>query len=337
MSSVVKVHASDLKRAVSAMAPLFPKGTSSMPIGIYMSNGELKIVCVQGAVYQASVHVDDEIAIGNISVLYHDISPLIPSSGEMSLEFTPTGLSIAGYGLEAELPVSYGVVEEQDFSGYKYTDIAGSSYTEGLKNMLSMNLDKMYNTIAPIHILNGISLQRLPNVWVQARSAGLTFSAVLDVEHVKLLLRFDPKQVCTDVTGTLIFRNSTGILQLPCNRCNDESKITELMSDLGNPVKLQIGHYLEQVKQIAKVDSKSHCKITLYESGLKTTVDYERTSVSVSVGNTQSKVLQVCHFPIQVWLTFLRGLGSELVEILVGGGKICLRTQSMVIVARVLL
>lgn len=337
MSAVVTVRSVDMCRALSTLRPLFPKGSSEMPIGLHMEAGVLKIVCLQGLVYQASVPVDDNLAINHATVMYYDISTLLPSTGDLELEFTPVGVSLCGHGIEAEFPLGYSVVEEQDFSKLVFSSIANSGFSEGLNRLLNMNLEKLYNQISPIAIHGEISLQRFQNVWVQVRSLGLPFTSVLDSDHVKLLIKFAPLEVCTSIPGTLVFKNSVGIMQLPCKPDNDSGKITDFMQDLGEPVQLTTKSYLERVKQIAKVDSKTQCKITLYKSGLKTTVTRNNTSVSVSTGETDSEVLQVCHLPMQVWLTYLRGLDSETIQILIGGGKICLRTQSMIIVARVLL
>ena len=337
MSSVVTLDAYALYSTLNTLTPIMPKGSSCMPLGLHMQKGILTIVCIQGVVYQAKLEVNDELAVGNATIMYHDISSIIPKVGELSLEFTQSGVTISCDEFEASFSMGYSAVEEQDFSTAQFSPIKSSSYVEGLRRILNMNLEKLYNTIAPIAIHSEISLQRFQNVWVQVRSIGLSFDALLDSEHVKLLTKFVPKEVCTSVTGTLIFRNSKGILQVPCSNDNESGQITDLMKDLGEPVTVNVSSYLERVRQASKVNPKSHCKITLYKEGVKTTVSHENTNISLVAGKASNEVLAVTQMPMQVWLTFLRGLDSDVIQVLAGGGKICLRTQSTIIIARALL
>jgi hypothetical protein len=337
MSSGVTLKAYDLLKALNALTPLFPKGTSEMPIGFHLAQGRLKIVCLSGVIYQSSLVTYDELAVGHATVLYHDITPLVPTSGQVVIEFTPISVIITGDGFSVELPFGYSVVEEQDFSKIVFSSISSTGFSESLKRLLNMNIEKLYNTISPITINNGLALQRFQNTWIQVRVLGLPFEAVLDSEHVKLLVKFSPTEYYVANNSTLIFKNPTGILQLPCKASTDHSKITDLMEDLGEPVQLNLEKYLDKVKQMVKIDSKQHCKITVYKNGLKTTISYNNTTMSVYSGDVESEVVAVTHLPLTLWITYLRGLDSSVIQILVGGGKICLRTQSMVIVARVLL
>jgi len=337
MSSVVRLKASNLRKVLTTIKPLFPKSTTEIPLGLQMSNGKLNIVCLQGLVFQSTIPVDDVLALNTATILYHDISTLLPSEGDIDIEFTPTHIYVYAKDFDVKFPVGYSVVEEQDFSKLAFSSINNSGFVEGFSRLLNMNLEKLMNQVSPIVVRNGLALQRFHNIWVQVRTTGLTFNAVLSTDHIKLLNKFVPSEVCTSIPGTLVFRNSTGILQLPCKPDNDTSKVTELMNDLGEPVNLHIRSYLERVKQIAKLDTKAHCNITLYKEGLKTTVSNNQVELSVKLGNTEHDVLQVCKLPIQLWITLLRGLDADIIQVLIGGGKICLRTGSTVILARVLL
>lgn len=337
MSAVLTVKASDLNKAISAINPLFPKGSAAIPIGLYVRKGHLKIVCLQGVVYQADIPVDDDFADYSATIMYYNITPLLPSSGELYLEFTPVSVILTGDGVEAEFSFGYSIVAEQNFSGLVFTSVSSSTYLDSFSHLLNLGLDKLYGLISPVVVMGDVSLQKFPNTWVQVRSNGLPFNATLDIEHVRLITKFMPTQVCTSIPNTLVFKNATSVLQVPCKNNVDNKKITELMSDMGDPIQINIKYYLERIRSMIKVDSKTHCKISIYNTGIKTTVAHENTSISISAGKTDGEVIKVCHLPIQVWSSLLKGLSAETIQILIGGDKLCLRTTTMIIVTRVLL
>lgn len=335
--SAITVKCSDFLRLIRPLKPLFPKGTSDMPIGMYVRDSHLRVTCVQGCVYQAEIPIDDALAIASATVIYKDISDLVPTSGELTVEFANVCVEVTGSNLELVLPIGYSVVEEQDFTKLVFSSIDTSMSRDGLNRIIGMGLEKLYGVISPISIKENVSLQRFQNIWVQTRTIGLGFESLLDTEHIKLILNFGPTQFCRDSKKSLVFKNSIGYLQVPCSSDNDKSVITELMQDLGDPITLVITNYLDKVRQISKLNVKAQCKVVIYEKGLKTVISQNNITIGVATGDTQTKVLSTCSLPISLWVTMLKGLDAETIQVLVGGGKICLRTQYIIILARALL
>lgn len=335
MSNAVTVNVSDFRSVLNTLHVLVPKGETSMPIGVYVKSEKLTIVCVQGCVYQSEITVDNASEY-SITVMYRDISPILPTTGTIELEFTVTGILVSGEGFDASFPAAYSVVEKFDFSDIKYTEILSYVYHGGLKTILNVGLEKLYGTVSQIAIFDSIALQKLPNIWVQTRATGLQVNAVVDTDHASLLLKFDPTHVSDQYEGVLTFKEKQSVLQIPCKAPQDRSTILGLLDGMEKATRVGIGSYLERLKSVVKFGSKEHCKIAIHDGGIKSTLTHENSSVSITSGNVTTPIIAVVELPIQLWLSILKALGNDHIEILYGGGKLCLRTPFTIIVVRVL-
>lgn len=333
--SSISVGARALKNCLAQIAPLVPKGTLYIPLGLHVHNNVLVITCLQGCVFQSHIPVSSN-NVESISVLYKDITTLLPGSGEITLEFATNFLELTASGVSVLLYSSYGVVPEQEFEEYRYSDITNTDYLRNFRAMLGMNLDSIYKAVKPVNIYGRVSLLKYPNTIVQVRTTGIPFECTMDIEHVKMLLRFAPTKVCKD-GYVLTFINDSAVLQLPCKDNVSGNTFTDMLDDMGEPVTLNVEGYLEKVRNLSKALPKGRCELKVYENGLGTKVTSDNTSASIFTGEDTGEVLKVMHLPMQVWLAFLKALGNETIQVLVGGEKLCLRNNTMVILTRVLL
>lgn len=333
--SAVNVNARDLQACLSQITPLVPKGTLYVPLGLHVHDNLLVITCLQGCVFQSHIPIGSD-EVMSISVMYRDVTPLLPGSGEVTLEFATNFLELTASGISVSLYNSYSVVQEQKFEEYVYTDILHDDYIYNLRTMLGMNLDNIYKAVKPVNVYDKVALLKFPNTIVQVRTTGLPINCVLDVEHIKLLLRFRPTKVCRD--GYLLtFLNDNAVLQLPCKDNVDKNTFVDMLEDLGEPVSINIDGYLDKVRNLSKALSKGKCTVVIYSDGITTKLFADNTNASVSIGNMSTEVIKVLNIPTQIWLSFLKAMGNSNIQVLVGGGKLCLRNNSVVILTRVLL
>jgi len=335
MSTVLSIDSRELIDSIYMLSTMFPKGSSEIPVGFNLKDKYLTITCLQGCVYMNRFFVDTDDTF-DITVLYRDLSPLIHHNMSLSIEHTPIGLTITGDNFTAEFQTGYSTVQVQTFGKLVFKDIVNNLYKDTLKDLWSMNLEKLYNITSPIIIRGDIAIQKYPNTWVQVRTTGLPFSAVLDIEHVKLMVKFNAESVSTDVPGTLIFKNRTAMLQIPCKVDNDTTSTDELLKKVGAPHDLHLNNYVDMVRQAAKLDNKSVADVVLYDNGIKTRVGTSNTMLSISDGNTNTEPLLICSYPIQLWLTFLKLISNVHSQALFGDDILCLRTTTILILTRVL-
>ena len=336
MSTVIAFDSKEMCNSILMLSSMFPRGSMEMPVGLQLADGYLTVSCFQGCAYtnRFPVHSNE---VFSVTILYHDISALITQSTDLTLIYDMVGVTIKGPDFDAHFSIGYSTVKPQLVDQMLFHDIQGSQYADTLRTLWSLNLEKLYNIASPIVIKHNVALQRYPNTWVQVKALGLPFTAVLDVEHVKLVVKFKANAVSTDTSGMLVFKNRTAYLHVPCRVDNNNVSVADLMHGLGEPHKLVLGNYVDKVRQASRIDPKSSAKIVLYDGGLKTEIVTGQTTISIANGSTEGTPLLVCNYPMPLWLALLKSLGDGVVQFLVGGDKLCMRTGTIVILTRVLL
>lgn len=336
MSSAVKVGATVLRGVVEVLHHLVPKGESSMTVGLCVEKGTMVITCLQGCSYQATLPVESTGTFAHMSILYRDILPLMSGSDDIEVDFENDGVTFHTDLFSTYFRKSYGVVQKQPEPKGEFKQFTSSIYWSGLNRINKLTLDKMYNMPSPILIMANLAMQKYPNTWVQVRADGLPISGALDAQHVKLLLAFNAISVNMNEQGVLALKNKNAVMRIPYRPNNSQEKITKLLSDMTPICRFGGKGYLDRLRSMFKFATKEYCQITVHTEGLSTKTTNDGTEVVIKCGNTDSKVAGVVQLPVQLWLLLLRSVEDESAEILLGGGKICLRTVSLIIVTHVL-
>ena len=110
--------------------------------------------------------------------------------------------------------------------------------------------------------------------------------------------------------------------------------ISTTLSSMQKPVDLYLSKYVDSVKGLAKLSNKAICNLIVFENGLQTTIDEAGANMSVMCGE-RGNVVGTAQMPINAWINFLRALGSEHIQLLVGGDLLCLRNQFLIILTHV--
>ncbi len=334
MSTVVSLSARDLKSCFSAISLVAMKGSQLTPVSLILKNNKLQFICLQGCVAQCSILVaSDEIA--NLVFMYYDVTPIIPPSGDVDVTLSSNGVSIEGEGFSCTFPKGYSDVTEFDFSNCKFTPIESDAYMDAMKNMMGMSLDKLYGTSVPVDAYQTVSVMKYPCCYVQTRTHGFPVTAQIDPEHMKMLIRFAPKEVSESIKDTLVFRKGTAMLQVPCRTDIPENDFLQYLSGLSAICRIDATGLYDKVKNASRLSNKSRCRIFVYKAGFKVVMTIGEATSSVSVGESADDLPFTAVFPIQVLLAFLRAIGNQTMEILAGGELLCLRTQSLIILVRV--
>lgn len=333
--SAVLVKQDELKVVLESLTPLFPQGSKEIPLGFFFKGDTLTIVCIQSVVYQATLDIDGCLDT-YCTVLYNNIAPLLSKSGTVELEVSPVSLTVTGSDFSVEFPFGYSTVEERDIPSDGYKQLVTSMYYNGFKTILNIGLESIYKLDPSIVVDKDVTIQKFPNVWLQVRTPGLPICTTIDREHLKLIQRFNPRSVNDSVPGVLTFLNNNAVLQIPCKASNSDAVVTDLLADMDKVVTLHLGSYLERLRVATKVNSNVRCRIAIREDGITTTITSGGIQVSLSCGPNDGELIDVVSLPLPLWLAFLKGVETDVFQLLVGGEKLCLRTQNLIIVTHVL-
>lgn len=321
---------------ISYLTPLFPKGSSTVPIGIDVTGNILTLTCTQGCYFQSTIEISNaDNIVKTATVLYCNVTEFVPSVGELYLEFLPFGLKVSGSGFDVVFPHAYSLINKVKFPDVDYETIPTTGYTAGLKYLLNMNLSSIYMSEKPIHIYRDVSVLKYPSMYVQVRTVGLPFYGTVTPEHVKLICRFAGTEVYADNPDYLLFRRNDSYLQVPRKTLSEENTFLRNMEGLSDPVTLDFDKYLERLRVMNKV-GKANVNLALHKEGLSTSVSFDNITLTDHINKTDSEVVKAFHLPMAVWLSVVKACGSGYVQILYRSDVVCLRTQYIIILVRVL-
>lgn len=334
MSARIELKAKDLKQCFSSISLIAAKGSQLTPVSLKLADNKLTFTCLQGCIVQTSVEVSSNEEI-NMVFMFYDVTPILPSIDSVYLEIEAEQLSVSGPTFSCAFPTGYGDPVHFDFSNCTYTKFGDTSYLDGLKTVMGMGLDKLYGKDAPLSVYGDVTVLKHACCYVQTRTIGLPFTAQVEAEHAKIITRLLPWEVSTSQQDTLIFRKQNTILQIPCRYGIPSNNFTEFLKGMEPKCKITLGSSFLRLRDMSKVSTKTKCNLIGYKEGLSITLSVENANSSIIIGKSEGDIQFVFDFPIQVILTFIKALGSGVVEILTGGDLICFRTQSLIILVRV--
>lgn len=332
------VKASVLRSCLEDISPLFSKGSSTVPLGLKIENEKLTVVCNNKCSYLNSIDLEEQ-STGSqeLVIVYRNLLDYLPYNGNLEIEMHPKGVTIYNDDISVTLPEGYSEFKPLDNTGLEYKPINSTGYLSGLRSLLNFNLASITKMEKPITVYQQLSVLKYPQLIVQARTMGLPFSGVLTPEIANLILKFQPEEVCDSMPAFLLFKRNDAYLQVSREQLSTENNFMDYMEGLSEPVTLFMDKYIDKIRSMSKINSTSVCEISLHSEGMSSCVKQEGISIAANVGNCQSPVLSAFKMPISIWQLCIRALGEGNAQILYGGDKVCLRTQSIIIIARVMI
>lgn len=336
-AGTVTIKAVNLVDFVSSIISLFPKGSTTLPIGVTIEGDTITFTCTTGCYYQAEYAINNPNNVSkSMTILFCNIVDYLPTTDEIAITFQSRSMEFSGAGFEISLSTGYSLVNKLDFSRYQFETIVGKQYIAALKDLMSLNLSSIYMHEVPVSIYRNVSVIKYPNLMAMSKTDGLTFSGSIIPDHVKLLCKFSGDEVCDTDEDSLIFRRGNSYLQLPRKKLYEENNFLRMMEGLSEPYNLSFTGYINRLRAMGKLGTNAKCKLVLLNDGLKTTVSTNSITLTDKIGKCQDSVVKTFEMPITVWSMIVKALGNGTVQILYRGDVLCLRTQYLIILTRAL-
>lgn len=325
-----------IKQCFSDISSLFPKGANSVPIAMNVTDGIMTITCATGANYQADIEVDDSDNVYHATVLFRNVTNLISQSGDCRIVFSNYNVTLYNNDFEIVLVNAFSPVEQLTLPAVPFESCSAYGYQAGLKALLGLNLSAIYKSDKPIEIYGDVSVISYPSLRAQSRTTGIpNIEAVVTPEHAKMIAQFGASEYCQE-EECLWFKRKSAWLQIPYNATKDENTFLELLEGLGEFVTLNTSGYLDKLRLISKLNAKERCDITLYSTGITTSMQVENAFTSVTMGNKTGKVMSVFSLPITIWIQIIKALEGGMAQFAAGRSRVCARSNTMIIVISVI-
>lgn len=333
MSAVVTLTAQEAKELFGTLSYLVPSKSEATPIGLQLSNNRLRLTLNNGyiAAYEKEVSSIDE---WESTFLYQDSYAFITGEEGITLECDDYGVSLLSETCECVFPNAYSVVGTVDFHEYEFKQMPSIDISE-IRSLLKLNLEKIYKMTYPVYIRDGIAIVKYPSFYAQARVLEPFSGISLSLAHWGIIDKFAPTTYSQWNSQCLVIGKGSWTVMLPCTTSNQENNFMPLLEDMSPVFQMNLHNYAESIRILARVKGVEYCDLTIYPHGLRTTARYGNTSTAVRYGNVDDSLIGTYSLPINVWIAMLNAIGDSTAELLLGGGKLCLRNRTVAMLLRV--
>lgn len=335
MSAGILISTRTLRSCLEDLRPLFGKGTNLIPVLFKVKDDTVTVCCTNGCIYVNKLPITNDSRISSeLTVQYRNILDFLPADGMLNLVIESFGLTITGDGTEITLPVGFSLITEPERKDVTFEKIDAKTFPVGLTSLMNIGLSTIYKVDKPLNIYGNISTLKYPNVIAQARTAGLPVNVSLTQDFTKLLCRFNPDAIYCNNIDSIVLKRGDAYLEIPAEPIRDENDFLQHMVDLSEPVRLDATHYVDRLRNMNSLGNHVRAKITLFDNGVRVRAEESNVAISYDLGDCSGKVNKVLYLPMLLYLSMVKALGNNMIEFLYGKEIICLRSPSLIIIAR---
>lgn len=321
---LIHVDAAELKSVFRDIKPIFRGATDAALMGFTVEDHILYITCANGVVYEQQL-ASEQRGPYTISVLYQDLSEILPGRGVVTLELTPLYVGIKCERMSSTLQQANGLVSRYKQRGSNFKRISAQE----LKHFASTFAEtapvaKSISREAPVLFKPPVAVMKFPSLWLQLQCQSL--DTVLSMSELKAVAEFAPTEYCT-MSDAIEFRRGSAVLALPRNTI-DACKTVEEMCTAHGPIKtLQGANYLPKIQQFLRSVGPGECRLYLFEDGLELHVNRPKVQSSIQVGACTKRIAAISTFLEYVQM-FFKVFGEQPVGVSEGAGSVRLQTPS---------
>lgn len=333
MSATIDLSAADARELFGTLSILVPSKTEATPIGLQLTNNKLSLTFNNGfiASYEKLVSCEDE---WSTTFMYQDIHSLLTYEENVIIICDQYGITVSTSEFECVLPIAYSEIGYQNFDEYTIHDMPEME-SSAIKLILKLGLEKLYRTTYPVYVRNGIAIIKYPSFYAQVRLTEPFDSISMSLTHWSIIEKFRPTAYSQDNPKCLMVRNGAWTLMIPCTSSQQDNNFMKLLDDMNVIFKMSLHDYADSVRTISRVKGTDYCDVTVFQNGMKTTTHNANISTSLLYGDTSSEMVSTFALPISVWLAMLTAIGDTTAELMLGGGKLCLRNHVIAMLLRV--
>lgn len=322
---LIRTNASELKAVFRDIKPIFKNMADAATIGFTVEGHILYITCANGLVYEQQL-VSEQEGPYSLTVLYQDLSELLPGRGVVELDLSPLFVSIKCETMTSTLKQANGITTRYLRRSNTFNRISPEEVKHWSRLFSeTAPVAKSLRREAPVIFKPPYAIIKFPSFWLQLPNRSL--DTVMALNDLKAVAEFAPTEYsCTP--DVVEFKRGSAILALPRNVMDTCKFIGDMLSDHSIPQTLMGGTYLPRVQQFLRSAGPGPCRCHFYHGGIDLEVNRPKAQASIKIG--------VCDTPITTLPTFLeyvqmffRLCGEESIVITSGESSMCLKTKSL--------
>lgn len=322
---LIRIDAAELKSVFKDIKPIFRGATEAALMGFTVENHILYITCMNGVVYEQQI-ASEHPGPYTITVLYQDLSEILPGRGVVELDLAPLYVGIKCERMSSILQQANGMVSRYKQRGKDFHKISPSD----LKHWASIFAEtapvaKSIQREAPILFKPPIAVMKFPSFWLQLPNKSL--DTVLSLGELKAVAEFAPTEYCT-LPDAIEFRRGSATLAVPRNAVDSCKCVEEMCKQHGPARTVKGGNYLPKIQQFLRSVGPGECRLYLCEDGVDLQVSRPRVQSSLQLGECRTPITTVSTFLEYVQM-FFKVFGEAAVSVSEGKGSLRLSTSEV--------
>jgi len=322
---LVEVNAADLKAAFQDMKPIYKAGCTTPVLGITLEDHILYFTSTAGLVYEYQMVVDQP-GPYMLTVLYQDLSELLPTRGVLELHLEPLFVEIKGDRMSAVLQQANSIVSRYTPRKLELHPIQPGGVS-AIAQLFAETapVSKSLRKEVPVIFKPPYAIMKFPTFWLQCNNSILDMT--MDLQALKSLSTFAPTQYGANAE-VVEFHRKGALLAMPRNPSAECCFVDDVIAKHTTPTGVQSGPYLQKVQQLLRAVGPGQCRCYFYRDGMEVVVSRPTVQASVRVGECSEQVAVFSTFLEYVQM-LLKVIGAESFDITRGTDSICLQTPQI--------
>lgn len=322
---LISVNASELKAIFKDIKPIFKNATDAAIMGFTLENHILYITCSNGIVYEQQL-VSEHPGPYSLTVLYQDLSEILPGRGVVELDLSPLFVGIKCEAMSSILQQANGMVSRYSrrvgtFKGISPNDVKHWARLFSETAPVTKSLQRE----APVIFKPPYALMKFPTFWLQLPNTAL--DTVMALNELRAVAEFAPTE-CSITADALEFKRGSAILAVPRNAMDSCKFVEDMLEDHGHPEVLEGGSYLTKIQQFLRSVGPGTCRCHFYQNGIDLEVSRPKVQSSMKIGTCNTPITTLPTFLEYVQM-FFKLCGESPITITSGKSSLCLRTPSL--------
>lgn len=282
----VIVDAAQLKRMFRELKPVLRNASDGGLLGMSLRGNVLTVTCKNGLIYQRRFATDSS-GTAVVTVLYRDLSELLPSDGIAVVLLSDKAVMISTPEFTTTLQAAYGEVTPYRQRCESFKQIQAAKLN---------NLASMFASLAPVSrtmksessvlLTSEVAICKYPSIWLEVPFTD--FATSIGVRELRTIANFGPRSV--GISGDAIeFKNDAALLAVPITQVGVVKTCTQILRSPEPEVKIANIDIAERAASFARSVSGA-CKLTFCADGYILSYRSNNVEMSCNIGDVSAPI-----------------------------------------------
>ena len=316
----VVLNAKEFKSMFSTLRPILRNAADGGLLGFSVSQHVLSVTCRNGVIFEQKFACEQDGPMF-VTVLYRDISDLLPGTGEVYVDLSEKLVHIKADGFTTTLLSAYGQVSPYRKRVQNYKQCDAKDYLRLARAFQELNaVAKTLKRDAPVLLVPPRAICKYPTVWLEVAYRGISTS--MGMKDLRTIANFEPKLYGV-AEDAIEFLNGSALLAYPLNKVGECKTCKDILVNPSEPKTLHVLESVENIQAMTRV-VRGPCKVSFYTDGYIVSYKNNEVEMSVSAGPCTGRCLYTLDTYTEYLMMIFHLIGESKAQLVVGDNAVML-------------